>query len=71
MATGTDHAADYLEHVIRELDKTDRQMLENLRHAQPPHDAAYECLLEKAEKHAHMMAIYFMHYNFVRIHKNP
>jgi IS1 family transposase len=24
---------------------------------------------KKAENHAHMMAIYFMHYNFVRIHK--
>jgi hypothetical protein len=24
---------------------------------------------EKAENHAHMMAIYFMHYNFVRIHQ--
>jgi hypothetical protein len=23
----------------------------------------------KAENHAHMMAIYFMHYNFVRIHQ--
>ena len=22
-----------------------------------------------AENHAHMMAIYFMHYNFVRIHQ--
>jgi hypothetical protein len=24
---------------------------------------------KKAENHAHMMAIYFMHYNFVRIHQ--
>jgi hypothetical protein len=24
---------------------------------------------KKAENHAHMMAIYFMHYNFLRIHK--
>lgn len=24
---------------------------------------------KKAENHAHMMAVYFMHYNFVRIHK--
>ena len=24
---------------------------------------------KKAEKHAHMVAIYFMHYNFVRIHQ--
>jgi 16S rRNA G966 N2-methylase RsmD len=24
---------------------------------------------KKAEDHAHMMAIYFMHYNFVRIHQ--
>src|SRR5438270_13324801 len=24
---------------------------------------------KKAESHAHMMAIYFMHYNFVRIHQ--
>jgi hypothetical protein len=24
---------------------------------------------EKAENHAHMMAIYFMHYNFVRINQ--
>ena len=24
---------------------------------------------EKAENDAHMMAIYFMHYNFVRIHQ--
>jgi hypothetical protein len=24
---------------------------------------------KKVENHAHMMAIYFMHYNFVRIHK--
>ena len=24
---------------------------------------------KKAANHAHMMAIYFMHYNFVRIHK--
>src|SRR5205823_13332933 len=24
---------------------------------------------KKAENHAHMMALYFMHYNFVRIHK--
>ena len=24
--------------------------------------------LKKAANHAHMMAIYFMHYNFVRIH---
>jgi hypothetical protein len=24
---------------------------------------------KKAENHTHMMAIYFMHYNFVRIHK--
>ena len=24
---------------------------------------------KKAENHAHMMAIYFMHYNFVRIQK--
>jgi hypothetical protein len=26
-------------------------------------------LSKKAENHAHMMAIYFMHYNFVRIHQ--
>jgi hypothetical protein len=25
---------------------------------------------KKAENHNHMMAIYFMHYNFVRIHKS-
>ena len=25
---------------------------------------------KKAENHAHMMAIYFMHYNFVRIHQS-
>jgi hypothetical protein len=25
---------------------------------------------KKAENHAHMMAIYFMHYNFVRIPKD-
>src|ERR1039458_7475178 len=25
--------------------------------------------MKKAENHAHMMAIYFMHYNFVRIHQ--
>lgn len=24
---------------------------------------------KKAENHAHMMAIYFMHYNFIRIHQ--
>lgn len=24
---------------------------------------------KKAENHAHKMAIYFMHYNFVRIHQ--
>ena len=24
---------------------------------------------KKAENHAHMMAIYFMHYNFVRLHQ--
>ena len=24
---------------------------------------------KKAENHAHMMAVYFMHYNFVRIHQ--
>ena len=24
---------------------------------------------KKAENHAHIMAIYFMHYNFVRIHQ--
>jgi hypothetical protein len=24
---------------------------------------------KKTENHAHMMAIYFMHYNFVRIHQ--
>jgi hypothetical protein len=24
---------------------------------------------KKAENHAHLMAIYFMHYNFVRIHQ--
>jgi hypothetical protein len=24
---------------------------------------------KKAENHAHMIAIYFMHYNFVRIHQ--
>jgi hypothetical protein len=24
---------------------------------------------KKAKNHAHMMAIYFMHYNFVRIHQ--
>ena len=24
---------------------------------------------KKAENHAHMMSIYFMHYNFVRIHQ--
>ncbi len=24
---------------------------------------------KKAENHAHMMAAYFMHYNFVRIHQ--
>ncbi len=24
---------------------------------------------KKAENHAHMLAIYFMHYNFVRIHQ--
>jgi hypothetical protein len=24
---------------------------------------------KKAENHAHMMAIHFMHYNFVRIHQ--
>jgi hypothetical protein len=24
---------------------------------------------KKAENHAHMMAIYFMHYHFVRIHQ--
>ena len=24
---------------------------------------------EKAANHAHMMAIYFMHYNFLRIHQ--
>jgi hypothetical protein len=24
---------------------------------------------KKTQNHAHMMAIYFMHYNFVRIHK--
>jgi len=24
---------------------------------------------KRVENHAHMMAIYFMHYNFVRIHK--
>lgn len=24
---------------------------------------------KRAENHAHMMAVYFMHYNFVRIHK--
>ena len=24
---------------------------------------------KKAENHTHMMAIYFMHYNFVRIHQ--
>jgi hypothetical protein len=26
-------------------------------------------LTNAAENHAHMMAIYFMHYNFVRIHQ--
>jgi hypothetical protein len=25
---------------------------------------------KKAANHTHMMAIYFMHYNFVRIHQN-
>lgn len=25
---------------------------------------------QKAENHAHMMSIYFMRYNFVRIHSN-
>ncbi len=24
---------------------------------------------KKAENHAHMLAIYFMHYNFVRVHQ--
>jgi hypothetical protein len=24
---------------------------------------------KKAENHAHMMSVYFMHYNFVRIHQ--
>jgi len=34
---------------------------------QSAHDAAAQRVLEKAENHAHMMSIYFMPYNFVRI----
>ena len=36
---------------------------------QQAHDEAEQCVFKKAENHAHMMAIYFMHYNFVRIHQ--
>jgi hypothetical protein len=32
-------------------------------------DKVDECVSKKAENHAHMMSIYFMHYNFVRIHQ--
>jgi hypothetical protein len=38
-------------------------------HGQPQNDAVDESFSKKAENHAHMMAIYFMHYNFVRIHQ--
>jgi hypothetical protein len=33
------------------------------------HDEAHQCLFKESQNHAHMMAIYFMHYNFVRIHQ--
>ena len=31
--------------------------------------AAVRALINAYENHTHMMAIYFMHYNFVRIHQ--
>jgi hypothetical protein len=31
--------------------------------------AAYECLLEKLENHAATIALYFMYYNFARVHQ--
>jgi hypothetical protein len=36
---------------------------------QPSNDAAQNAFLKKAANHAYMMAIYFMHYNFVSIHR--
>ena len=38
-------------------------------HGKPAYDATDERLFKKAKNHEHMMAIYFMHYNFVRIHQ--
>jgi hypothetical protein len=35
----------------------------------PSHDAAHQRFLDESKNHTHMMAIYFMHYNFVRIHQ--
>jgi hypothetical protein len=38
-------------------------------HGHPAHDAVTNAWSKKADNHAEMMSIYFMHYNFVRIHQ--
>ena len=37
--------------------------------AYAPYDPADECIFKKMANHAHAMALHFLYYNFVRIHK--
>jgi hypothetical protein len=45
------------------------QLRELVIRTQPPVTRLANAFSKKAANHAHMMAIYFMHYNFVRIHQ--
>jgi hypothetical protein len=58
-ATGSTFSTSYLE----------RQNL-NIRMGSRRMTRLANAFSKKAENHAHMMAIYFMHYNFVRIPKD-